>query len=203
MALRIDAEEGAAAGVVAEFAAIGADEGPRPAGIFADAEVDVAVVVDGQAIEAIVGMGGFGFEMGEGDFPGGGVVPVDVDQPENVVARRYNHRPIALGDEVHEKVLALIKRGDVIGLAAAGGVGEDANAIGRRPLVFLRPEVRVRFDDHEPAVPIDGCADWRDDVGLRPRRGDFRGGVLRDGVVAEVRPRHMRRTRRESPPRWR
>jgi len=69
--------------------------------------------------------------------------------------------------DAHGHLRAFEEGRDAVGLAVALRVFEEADAVVFRPLVIGGPEVRVAFDDQQPAPAVEGDADGVNDV----RRG--------------------------------
>ena len=68
-------------------------------------------------------------------------------------------------------------------MACVTGVGRktNANAIGRRPLVILRPKMRVALDDEQPPLRVEVHADGMNDVRRCGEEFDFEPRIGRDG----------------------
>ena len=74
----------------------------------------------------------------------------------------------------------------------AVGVFDDANAILLRPLVALRPKVRVAFNDEQPPLGIEIDGDGMDDIWRRGELNDFEPRIERTGVGVERLPDCLR-----------
>src|SRR5262249_31475328 len=70
---------------------------------------------------------------------------------------------------------------ELVGLAVAVGVFEDANAVELGAGVLGRPEVRVALDDEEPTLRVEVTRDWVDDVRRRGERLDDEPRIRGDG----------------------
>src|SRR5262249_25653659 len=93
-----------------------------------------------------------------------------ITQPQNLVPRRDVDGAVRMTGDVHRGRSAFEEGRELVGLAIAVGVFDDADAIELRPLVVRGPKVRVALNNKQPALRIEMSGDRLDDV---RSRGEF------------------------------
>ena len=93
-------------------------------------------------------------------------VVVRILQQPHVAAGHQIHAAVGPDAQVHRLLVALGKRRPRVEPAVAVAVGKHPNAVALGTLVVVRPLVRVRFDDQQPALGVERHPNRRDDVRL-------------------------------------
>lgn len=157
---------------------IGAGEGVIGAVVFPEAEVEFAVGREGEAGDAVVGVFVFGDHINDERATGFGfslvrgvVEAVDLGAGGDVEVSGVVENEVSGEGEV------VVKESLFVGLAVAGGVFEDEDAIGGVAGVIVGAMVGVVFGDEDAAGGVDGDAGGGDDIGVFGEERDFDIGI--------------------------